>query len=77
MGYSPWGRKELDTTERLHFHFSLKYHNYLFRGLIFKYGYNLRYWELELQHMDFGGDTVLPITKDRSQLLFHDGRWTS
>ena len=23
IGYSPWGRKELDTTERLHFHFSL------------------------------------------------------
>ena len=23
MGYSPWGRKELDTAERLHFHFSL------------------------------------------------------
>ena len=23
MGYSPWGREELDTTERLHFHFSL------------------------------------------------------
>ena len=22
-GYSPWGRKESDTTERLHFHFSL------------------------------------------------------
>ena len=22
MGYRPWGRKELDTTERLHFHFS-------------------------------------------------------
>ena len=21
MGYSPWGRKELDTTERFHFHF--------------------------------------------------------
>ena len=21
--YSPWGRKELDTTERLHFHFTL------------------------------------------------------
>ena len=21
MGYSPWSRKELDTTERLHFHF--------------------------------------------------------
>ena len=21
MGYSPWGRKESDTTERLHFHF--------------------------------------------------------
>ena len=23
VGYSPWGRKELDTTERLHFHFHL------------------------------------------------------
>ena len=23
MGYSPWGRKESDTTELLHFHFSL------------------------------------------------------
>ena len=23
VGYSPWGRKESDTTERLHFHFSL------------------------------------------------------
>ena len=23
MGCSPWGPKELDTTERLHFHFSL------------------------------------------------------
>ena len=23
MGCSPWGRTELDTTERLHFHFSL------------------------------------------------------
>ena len=22
VGYSPWGRKELDTTERLHFHFN-------------------------------------------------------
>ena len=22
VGYSPWGRKELDTTEQLHFHFS-------------------------------------------------------
>ena len=24
MGYSPWGRKESDTTERLHFHFHLR-----------------------------------------------------
>ena len=24
LGYSPWGRKELDTTERLHFHFHLR-----------------------------------------------------
>ena len=25
MGYSPWGRKESDPTERLHFHFSLSH----------------------------------------------------
>ena len=25
MGYSPWGRTELDTTEQLHFHFSLSW----------------------------------------------------
>ena len=23
MGYSPWGHEESDTTDRLHFHFSL------------------------------------------------------
>ena len=26
MGYSPWDRNEWDTTERLHFHFSLSSH---------------------------------------------------
>ena len=25
VGYSPWGRKESDTTERLHFHFTIVY----------------------------------------------------
>src|SRR5574340_1384917 len=25
VGYSPWDREESDTTERLHFHFSLSY----------------------------------------------------
>ena len=25
VGFSPWGPKELDTTERLHFHFSLSF----------------------------------------------------
>ena len=25
VGYSPWGHKELDTTERLHFHFTLSW----------------------------------------------------
>ena len=24
VGYNPWGRKELDMTERLHFHFHLE-----------------------------------------------------
>ena len=26
VDYIPWGRKELDTTERLHFHFHDKYY---------------------------------------------------
>ena len=26
VGCNPWGREELDTTERLHFHFSLSLH---------------------------------------------------
>ena len=26
VGYSPWGRKESDTTERLHFHFHFGYY---------------------------------------------------
>ena len=25
MGYSPWGHEESDTTEQLHFHFSLSF----------------------------------------------------
>ena len=25
IGYSPWGRKESDTTERLHFHFHFQF----------------------------------------------------
>ena len=25
MGYGPWGRKELDMTEQLHFHFQIQY----------------------------------------------------
>ena len=29
VGYSPWGRKELDTTERFHFHF--KYYHIAFQ----------------------------------------------
>ena len=29
MGYSPWGRKESDTPERLHFHISLSHNEEL------------------------------------------------
>ena len=32
MGYSPWGREELDTTEQLHFHFHQVYNLYVFLG---------------------------------------------
>ena len=29
VGYSPWGRKELDTTEQLHFHFHFHSYEYI------------------------------------------------
>ena len=29
MGYSPWGHKESDTTERLHFHFHFLFTNHI------------------------------------------------
>ena len=32
VGYSPWGRKESDTTEQLHFHFSLSVCQILYSG---------------------------------------------
>ena len=30
MGYNPWGRKESDTNERLHFHFYVFFKKYSF-----------------------------------------------
>ena len=36
IGYSPWGRKELDTTERLHFQGFLTYDLYAFLGSIWR-----------------------------------------
>ena len=32
VGYSPWGRKELDTTERLHFHWQISTLDFGFWG---------------------------------------------
>ena len=37
------------------------YLNDLFKGPISKYSHIQKYWELELQHMNFGGDTIQPI----------------
>ena len=33
MGYSPRGRKELDTTERLHFHFQTFFNILFMKGI--------------------------------------------
>ena len=35
VGYSPWGRRESDTTEQLHFHFLLHYNRIIFDVLYF------------------------------------------
>ena len=45
VGYSPWGRKEWDTTERLHFHF----HFGLTGSLIV-----LTHWGPQMVHLSFG-----------------------
>ena len=42
VGYSPWGHKESDTTEWLHFDF------------VPKYSHTPRYWVLGFQHVNFG-----------------------
>ena len=37
IGYSPWGREESDTTERLHFHFHFIYtYIYIFLKIVLK-----------------------------------------
>ena len=36
VGYSPWGRKESDTTKQLHFHFSFMYNIGFFGGSVVK-----------------------------------------
>ena len=62
VGCSSWGRSELDTTERLHFHFSL---SYIGEGN----GNPLQYSCLE-NPMDGGAwwATVHGVTKSRTQL---------
>ena len=66
MGYSPWGLEESDTTERLHFHFSL---SCIGEGN----GNPLQYSCLE-NSMDRGawGVTVLGVTKSRTRLNDED-----
>ena len=39
---------------------TLFYLNYLFKGPMSKYSHILRYWELELQHMNLGGHNSVP-----------------
>ena len=62
VGYSPWGHKELDTTERLHFNFSL---SHIGEGN----GNPLQYSCLE-NPMDGGAwwATVHGVTKSQTQL---------
>ena len=37
VGYSPWGCKELNTTERLHFHFHFSYCSWVLKARILKW----------------------------------------
>ena len=53
VGYSPWGCKESDTTERLHFHFSLT-HSHIFQVKhpwmqTANYSCQVRYWKGEMR----------------------------
>lgn len=40
---------------------------YFFKGPISKYSHTLRYRGLGPQHMNFGGDTIQPITERKQE----------
>ena len=63
VGYSPWGREELDTTEQLHFHFSL---SCIGEGN----GYPLQYFCLEnLRDGRAWWAAVYRVAQNRTQLM--------
>ena len=54
IGYSPWGRKESDTTEWLHFHFHFQWMNKFWRSdvNIVTLVYNTALYKLKLHRVD-------------------------
>ena len=48
VGYSLWGHKELDTTERLHFDFHFPW---LLQSLLFNYLPSAKCWQVFLGHL--------------------------
>ena len=59
MGYSPWGRKESDTTERLHFHF-------LFIKVLKLIELNVRHMHIHINRVSF---TVCLLFKNLNTLI--------
>ena len=49
VGYCPWGRRELDTTERLHFHF--EWPSGVLYLLQFKFNFAIRAHDLSHSHL--------------------------
>ena len=67
VGYSPWGREELETTERLHFHFSLS-------CIVERNGNPLQYSCLENpRDREVWWAAIYGVTESRTHLMWLNG----
>ena len=68
VGYSPWGRRESDTTEWLHFHFHFHFHFHLLP--IEKIRNNLQTFSRTIKWLQKDHSTQDHYTKVKNQLYF-------
>ena len=77
VGYIPWGHKELDTTEWLHFlsFLYMQQNKQIFRGFDSWINTNSHHWYQEIEHFHYPGSSFMPYfhwfpSSPQRQLLF-------